>query len=227
MFKRTKYTSWYNLIIKRAKSRMLDDKEYYEKHHIIPKCIGGKDDNVVLLTAREHYVCHILLTKMFDCSNKKRKMVYALMRMRISNKYHIRNSKQFQYVKKIISKEFSGRKNYFYGKKFLGEKNPFYGKKHSEETRKLLSEAALKNTVGEKNPFYGKKHSEETRKLLSEKRSQKIKVYFFDGKIKTFKNRLELGKYLGKSVYLGAKLLKAEHKSLWSKYNIKEIIKCK
>jgi len=35
---------------------------YYEKHHIIPKCLNGSNDevNLVLLTAKEHYVCHKL-----------------------------------------------------------------------------------------------------------------------------------------------------------------------
>lgn len=37
---------------------------YYEKHHITPKCLGGTNnkDNLVLLTAKEHFVCHKLLT---------------------------------------------------------------------------------------------------------------------------------------------------------------------
>ena len=40
---------------------------YYEKHHIIPKCLNGTDEknNLVLLTAREHYVCHKLLTRIY------------------------------------------------------------------------------------------------------------------------------------------------------------------
>jgi hypothetical protein len=40
---------------------------YYERHHIIPKCMGGEDvsDNVALLTAREHMLAHYLLMKIF------------------------------------------------------------------------------------------------------------------------------------------------------------------
>jgi len=53
---------------------------YYEKHHIIPRCLGGKneDDNFVLLTAKEHYVCHELLTHIYPTY---RKLALALMRM--------------------------------------------------------------------------------------------------------------------------------------------------
>lgn len=37
--------------------------EYFESHHIVPKCMGGTDDkeNLILLTAREHFVAHWLL----------------------------------------------------------------------------------------------------------------------------------------------------------------------
>ena len=43
--------------------------KYTEIHHIIPKCMGGTDDksNLVKLTAREHYIAHKLLTKIYPC----------------------------------------------------------------------------------------------------------------------------------------------------------------
>jgi hypothetical protein len=39
---------------------------YCEKHHIQPKSLGGTDDvsNIVALTAREHFIAHMLLAKM-------------------------------------------------------------------------------------------------------------------------------------------------------------------
>ena len=39
--------------------------EYYELHHIIPRCLGGINDktNLVLLTSREHFLAHYLLCK--------------------------------------------------------------------------------------------------------------------------------------------------------------------
>jgi hypothetical protein len=59
------YSNHYNLLITRAKRRSLEG--YKEVHHILPKCIGGSDDldNLVDLTAREHYVAHILLAKIY------------------------------------------------------------------------------------------------------------------------------------------------------------------
>ncbi len=59
------YYKHYKLLIKRAKERQLDG--YKENHHIIPTCIGGTDDksNRVDLTAREHFIAHILLVKIY------------------------------------------------------------------------------------------------------------------------------------------------------------------
>lgn len=39
---------------------------YRERHHVIPRCMGGGDaaENIVELTAEEHYVAHQLLVKM-------------------------------------------------------------------------------------------------------------------------------------------------------------------
>lgn len=57
------YSAHYTLLIERAKIRTATG--YKEAHHIIPKCLGGTDElsNLVDLTAREHYIAHILLAK--------------------------------------------------------------------------------------------------------------------------------------------------------------------
>lgn len=56
---------------------------YTERHHILPKSLGGSDDkgNLVSLTAREHYICHLLLTKMYFDENSKNKMIHAFFMM--------------------------------------------------------------------------------------------------------------------------------------------------
>lgn len=58
------YVKHYNQLVDRAKNRELDC--YIERHHVIPRCMGGSDDdnNLVSLTAREHFIAHLLLTKM-------------------------------------------------------------------------------------------------------------------------------------------------------------------
>jgi hypothetical protein len=79
MFINNKYTKWYFRIINSKKERIFDRGEYFEKHHIIPKSIGGSNvkDNIIKLTAKEHFICHRLLVKMTD-GRKKVKMSYAL-----------------------------------------------------------------------------------------------------------------------------------------------------
>ena len=61
---------------------------YTERHHIIPKCMGGTNDiyNLVDLTAREHYVIHQLLIKMYP---KNLSLVCAANRMTHTSKDHI------------------------------------------------------------------------------------------------------------------------------------------
>lgn len=67
--------------------------QYYELHHIIPKTLGGVDrlQNRALLTAKEHFICHWLLTKLYPVdSNEYRKMMFAFWRMRSTNDNHRR-----------------------------------------------------------------------------------------------------------------------------------------
>ena len=77
IFINNKYTRVYYNIIDRAKSRSISS--YTEKHHIIPRSMGGTNysDNLVALTAREHFVCHLLLTRMTTGIDKK-KMVLSV-----------------------------------------------------------------------------------------------------------------------------------------------------
>lgn len=83
MYLSNKYTICYYQIIDRARSRILSDV-YFERHHIIPKSLGGLNnkDNIVQLTAKEHFVCHRLLTKMTQGTDLL-KMKRAVWRMAI------------------------------------------------------------------------------------------------------------------------------------------------
>lgn len=63
------YIRIYEQLIKRAQERQITNKLtcYFEIHHIIPKCLGGEDiiENLVDLTAKEHFIAHALLCKIF------------------------------------------------------------------------------------------------------------------------------------------------------------------
>lgn len=118
-----KYKKIYDEIIKnRLDNPVLND--YTECHHIIPKSLGGSDDeaNLVNLLAREHFICHLLLTKMYEeGSNEWVKMVKAFMRMYSFNPYQNRysNNKWYEYLRKNFSKAQSinqgGKNNSNYG----------------------------------------------------------------------------------------------------------------
>lgn len=110
MFIQNKYTTWYYNIINKAKSenRVKSKNQYFEKHHIVPKSLGGNNskENLVLLTAREHFIIHWLLVNMTEDLNKC-KMWYALANMRRKSKYNNQRtltSAQFNICKKANSK---------------------------------------------------------------------------------------------------------------------------
>ncbi len=88
-----KYKKWYETVVFTADARGLGSSKYRnssghngfytERHHIIPKSLGGNNskENLVRLTAREHFICHWLLTKMVIGVNRA-KMITALYAMR-------------------------------------------------------------------------------------------------------------------------------------------------
>jgi len=100
MFIQNKYYNWYNQIINFAKLRHPDASVYYERHHIIPKSLGGSDgqQNLVKLTAREHFVCHLLLVKCVYGELHKFKMMNAIAKFMNARSYQMRvlNSRQYQ-----------------------------------------------------------------------------------------------------------------------------------
>lgn len=99
----------YENIITKAKSenrikkrKYKSDYIYYENHHIIPKCVGGSNDesNLVCLTAKEHFICHKLLLHIYPGD---RKIMYGYVRMVYSqNGKRIKSASEFAYVRELI-----------------------------------------------------------------------------------------------------------------------------
>ncbi len=82
------YNKHYDLLINRANTRETIDL-YTEKHHIIPRCMGGNnnENNIVKLTPEEHYIAHQLLVKMFPTNPG---LILAATMMAVSSKYNDR-----------------------------------------------------------------------------------------------------------------------------------------
>jgi len=131
------YKRVYNNIIEKRKNNPLDETEYGELHHIIPRSLGGTDesDNLIRLSAREHFICHALLAEMYEeGSNEWYRMNHAFMYMKCSsinhgdNRYF--NSRLYELKRKDFSKVMSELNG--------GENNPFFGKTHTEEAKQQI-----------------------------------------------------------------------------------------
>lgn len=75
-----KYQSWYWSIIERARAREWTRESVdfpLESHHSVPKSIIPNEETRVLLTVREHLICHLLLLK-FTRGKERMQMTYAI-----------------------------------------------------------------------------------------------------------------------------------------------------
>lgn len=146
-----KYEKWYTDITTRGQTRIIET--YTESHHIIPESLGGDDspENLTKLTAREHFICHWLLTKIYKDGDAYWKMLNALRIMRAENK------KQTRYSTKITSRVYENLKKEYsrlQSEKVAGQNNPMFGDKfyRSEEGFRKQKEAVTGVKNGSKKP---------------------------------------------------------------------------
>ena len=185
IFIQNKYTKWYDNIINKSALRGTIN-EYTEKHHVIPKSLGGCNNksNIAVLTAKEHFICHWLLTKMIKTKKHKNQMQKASWCMMMKSEKHNRQYTAAQYAKakQMLSEAQKGHKHYgpfvqseesnrARSEKLKGRTLPPKTAEHrlkisisktnpSDETRLKISIAA-KNRVREK-------HTEETKLKMSQ-----------------------------------------------------------
>jgi hypothetical protein len=186
MFLDNKYTRWYYNIINNRKVNKIDECEYQESHHIIPRSLGGSDDseNLVNLSGKEHYLVHLLLINMLEPGNERNKMAYALSLMgSFVNNGHI-SAKQFENVRRYASFALKGIPR-------------------SEETKQKIREARAKQVITEETKELwrknrrGKPKSEEHKRKISEANIGKHSVSYTEERRK--KQSLALtGKNLGR-----------------------------
>lgn len=184
------YQSLYNKIVSHRKSNPNPSQDASEKHHIVPKCMGGDNspDNLVFLTPREHFVAHRLLAKIHpDIYGIS--LAYFLMHKRDGVKF---TSKSYQKSRKDMlenHKEFwTGERRKEFGLSFIGELNPMFGKfgsdhgafghKKSEECKEKMSHT-MKSIMGDE------KRKEAT--------SSNIKRYFSESKNLQMASECKLG----------------------------------
>jgi hypothetical protein len=122
------YKRIYNKIIENRRINPLNENEYGEKHHVTPRSLGGEDtsDNLIRLSAKEHFICHALLAEMYEeGSNEWYKMNHAFMMMKCSTIHQQRyfNSRLYELKRKdfstVMSESQSGKGNSQYGKVWM------------------------------------------------------------------------------------------------------------
>lgn len=145
------YFKHYGLLIERARNRKIQG--YKEKHHVIPRCMGGSDskENLVDLLPEEHYIAHQLLVKMYPehpgllsaammmTANRSGNKVYGWLRKRWSDKMRSNNPMR-------TNPSCNARK----GRRLKGS--------YSDEERAEISSRMKKN-----NPMHGRKPWEHSR----------------------------------------------------------------
>lgn len=155
------YEKIYNQIVNRAKNRILEC--YTEKHHIIPRCMGGSDDkeNLVSLTAREHFLCHHLLVRIYPENIKLKFALWAMCNMKSKRQSrYVPSSKIYESIKLEVIKLISEKKK---GVKLTEE----HKRKTSETLKGRKRPQEVIDKIHKKRLVSGWKHSDETRKKMT------------------------------------------------------------
>lgn len=143
-----------------------------ERHHIIPKCMGGNNntENLIDLYAGEHYMAHKLLA--LENPDERGLQIAWLNMSTVKNSNHKRDivisMEEFEEIRKACSRALSGKGNPMYGVHLCGEKAGRYNVPFTDESRKKISENHI-DVSGANNPMFGKHHTEETKHKISEK----------------------------------------------------------
>lgn len=178
-----KNTEWfkkvYNNLINKAKFRAKEEifDEYTERHHIIPKCLGGSDDesNIVVLLYREHVIAHMLLARIYSDNESilfAASLLMAVETRKIGNK--IIKTKSFANTK--LADEYKKKAVKLRGNKHVTEVTR---ERMRNSRKRVLSEMTKEDRCriygksGKEHRNFGKHLSEETKKKIGIKNSRK------------------------------------------------------
>jgi hypothetical protein len=139
------YLKHYNILMERSRDRVLEG--YVEKHHIIPRCLGGTNDitNIAVLTPEEHFLAHQLLVKIYPNSPP---LVNAAVIMTTHHTEHRANNKLFGWLRRRAS---TYRKEWL---KENGHPKGFLGKNHKLEDIDRITVGLKEYTTEKRIPIY-------------------------------------------------------------------------
>jgi hypothetical protein len=206
------YSLHYERLIQRARDRAKPG-EYTERHHALPRCLGGSNDrhNLVHLTAEEHYVAHQLLVKMYPGNGKLVFAVNAMLRSSRRHKDRAAN-KSYGWIRRAFAIQSSLQnsgdnhpmKRPEVAAKLKGANNPMYGvkgKAHPNFGKPVkLDQRGAKNHMfgraGEMHHMFGKRNDAMQRPEVIEKmratslnKTAEEKAAIREKKRATFRNR--------------------------------------
>lgn len=189
------YQKIHNQIIERGQNRIPEKEKYYEKHHIIPRCMRGLDnpENLVKLTGREHFLIHWLLCRIYP---KNSSLSAAFWLMCNYKRDHPISSRIYEEARKLYSKNQIGRKL-------------------SEETKLKISKTGIgKHKQSEKHKLIRKNLLRGNKYLLGYK-------YTEEQKLNRNKNSLKFSEEQAREVInlLNKKNLNLNLKEISKKYN--------
>lgn len=136
------YALAYQRLIAKACARVCPEG-YVERHHILPRSLSGSNDssNLVCLTAREHFLAHVLLAKMHGGN-----LWLPVVRMKTAKNGSKANSRLYEIARSAnaleVGKRLKGTTLTEAHKKKIGDSGR--GAKRSSETKQKIS-AALRN----------------------------------------------------------------------------------
>jgi hypothetical protein len=196
------YEKIYNQIIKKALSevRVRNTGTYYELHHILPKCLGGTNskENLVNLTAKEHFICHRLLCEIYPENEKLKFALWMMCNSKNQNQgnRHVPSSKVYERIRTSHAEFLS---NHMKGAEPINKGVPMSDtqkKKISDSNKgKKMSEECIEKRKASRKGF---QFSEESKKRISEGNTGKIRTKEFkDNLSKMYKGRVAPNK--GKS----------------------------
>lgn len=140
------YAAHYARLIERASGRTLVG--YQESHHVLPRCMGGTDakENLVDLTAEEHYVAHQLLVKMYPGNGRLAHAACMMATRAGGNKAYgwLCRRNAIEVGNRFRGKPLSPEHRAKIGAQSRGKK-PGLGHKHSPEAIAKMSASKLGN----------------------------------------------------------------------------------
>lgn len=184
MFISNFYKTIYDNLIQKAKIRPIPHG-YTETHHIIPKSLNGTNDisNLIILTAREHFICHLILCKITEGENRHKMIYAAKMMLNMKREYqdrYVPQSKIYEWLKTRDAKIKSESRK---GKTY----EEMHGEEKSAKMRfnKSLPRGPQKQETIDKRvkKLLGKKRTPEQCHRMSEAQKSCIREYTEEQKI--------------------------------------------